>query len=271
MSSTSTRWLGSWRNFLSGSGPSFSDSPAASCNTTAARSRRPRGLHHLLGLAERPLSRSHPPARVLLRGWRKRLGQHPDPVLREPRGHITNPTGQLLGYWSDTSSTPPTSISDAQIAAEAVKSAQHFGGSNPDADYIVATPTGTGTVGFKTQYCAWHSITGNTAFTNLPYMTDAGTSCGKDFVNPAPRGDTDGITIVGGHEYAETVTDPGAGSGWIDASGGENGDKCAWISSGQGKATNIQLGTGAYAVQSLWSNQFTTGGLFGHKGGCVTG
>lgn len=189
------------------------------------------------------------------------------------RGNITNPAGQLKGTWSDDSSTPPSVIQDAQIAAEAAASAQHFGGTDPDADYIIATPTGTGTVGFKTQYCAWHNVSGNLAYTNLPYITDAGTSCGKDFVNPAPAGDGDGITIVGGHEYAETITDPGAGNGWVDSSGMENGDKCAWISSGQGAAANLKLSTGTFAVQSLWSNAFKGGGgllgLGGGGGGCV--
>ena len=89
------------------------------------------------------------------------------------RGNITNPAGQLKGTWSDDSSTPPATIQDAQIAAEAAASAQHFGGTDPDADYIVATPTGTGTVGFKTQYCAWHNVSGSLAYTNLPYITDA--------------------------------------------------------------------------------------------------
>src|SRR5207244_4108062 len=74
----------------------------------------------------------------------------------------------------------------------------------------------------------------------------------------------DGFSIVGGHEYAETITDPYPNSGWLDGRGAENGDKCAWISSGQGAAANISLGGNNYAVQSLWSNAFNGG-----SGGCV--
>src|ERR1700739_331960 len=42
-----------------------------------------------------------------------------------------------------------------------------------------------------------------------------------------------GITIVGGHEMAETITDQFPNGGWVDGKGAENGDKCAWIAPGQ--------------------------------------
>jgi serine protease len=86
----------------------------------------------------------------------------------------------------------------------------------------------------------------------MPYLPDAGASCGQGFVNSP--GALDGVTIVGGHEYAETITDQNPAGGWTDASGAENGDKCAWISSGQGASQNITLGTGKFAVQSTWAN-----------------
>ena len=119
--------------------------------------------------------------------------------------------------------------------------------------------------GFGTQYCAYHSSTsstfGNVAYTNLPYITDAGVSCGANFNGLGPNA---GITIVGGHEMAETMTDQFPNGGWLDSSGAENGDKCAWISSGQGAAADITLSTGTFPVQSLWSNGFNSG-----SGGCV--
>jgi hypothetical protein len=96
----------------------------------------------------------------------------------------------------------------------------------------------------------------------MPYIADAGPSCGAGFVNSP--GTADGITIVGGHEFGETETDIFPNGGWLDSSGAENGDKCAWISSGQGAATNISLTTGMFPVQSLWSNAFNGG-----SGGCV--
>jgi len=83
--------------------------------------------------------------------------------------------------------------------------------------------------------------------------------------NKPAYGYFDGFSIVGGHEYAETITDPLPSTGWVDGAGAENGDKCAWISSGQGAAQNGTLSGGvSYPVQSLWSNAFNGG-----AGGCV--
>jgi serine protease len=106
------------------------------------------------------------------------------------------------------------------------------------------------------------SPSGQLAFTNLPYVTDMGTSCGQNFVNKT-NGLLDGVSIVEGHEYAETITDQFPAGGWTDSSGYETGDKCAWISSGQGAATDIALQTGSFAVQSTWGNDFNGG-----AGGC---
>ncbi len=71
------------------------------------------------------------------------------------------------------------------------------------------------------------------------------------------------MTIVEGHEYAETITDQFPAGGWTDSTGAEDGDKCAWISSGQGASQNISLTTGSFAVQSTWANDFNSG-----AGGC---
>ncbi len=184
----------------------------------------------------------------------------------------TNPKGVLAGVWYDNASAAPSKPTQSQLASEAVKAAGHFGNttasSNTTAQYVINTATGNNASGFGTQYCAWHSSTsssyGNIAYTNMPYITDAGASCGANFVNSGSAGLTDGITIVGGHEFAETETDIFPSTGWLDKNGGENGDKCAWISSGQGAATNITLSTGTFPVQSLWSNAFNSG-----AGGCV--
>jgi hypothetical protein len=194
--------------------------------------------------------------------------------------HVAYPTGgALAGVWEDTSAAAPGTASAHQIGQEAEKAATHFGNtttaSNRNDQYVIVSPHGTNPDGYETQgFCAWHDYTGDStldgggavsgslvAFTNLPYIPDAGASCGQGFVNRP--GTLDGVTIVEGHEYAETITDQFPAGGWLDSSGEEAGDKCAWISSGQGASANIKLSTGSFAVQSIWANDFNGG-----AGGC---
>jgi len=171
--------------------------------------------------------------------------------------------------WYDNASAAPSSPSQSQLASEAIRAAQHFGntasGSNNTTQYVVATATHNNASGFGTQYCAWHSSTsssyGNIAYTNLPYITDAGSACGANFNS---LGATAGITIVEGHEMAETITDQYPNGGWLDRNGAENADKCAWIQSGQGASASVSLNGTPYPVQSLWSNAFNS-----NRGGCV--
>jgi serine protease len=192
--------------------------------------------------------------------------------------------GALAGVWADESSAAPAQANGHQIGLEAVSAATHFANTsqtgNTSVQYVIVSPTGTHPDGFGTgsaQFCAWHDSTGDStlsggsvnspygqlAFTNLPYVPDAGTSCGQRFVNSGSAGALDGATIVEGHEYAETLTDPYPSSGWSDSAGNENGDKCAWIASGPGASQNLTLSTGTFAVQSTWGNDYNGG-----SGGC---
>jgi hypothetical protein len=180
-----------------------------------------------------------------------------------------NQNNILAGVWFDNASSAPSHPRQSQLANEAVRAAGHFGNtttaSNASAQYVIATATGNNSSGFGTRYCAYHSSTNSTAglvaYTNLPYITDAGASCGANFNN---LGANAGITIVEGHEMGETITDQFPNGGWLDSGGAENGDKCAWISSGQGASADVSLTTGTFPVQSLWSNAFNGG-----AGGCV--
>ena len=196
--------------------------------------------------------------------------------------HAGYPTGgALAGVWEDNSGGAPAAATAHQIGAEAVKAATHFANTtqtvNRDTQYVIISPPRTNPDAYKTGgFCAWHDYTGDAtldgggavpsgdgllAFTNLPYLPDAGASCGEGFVNNP--GTLDGVTIVEGHEYAETVTDQYPAGGWTDSGGAEDGDKCAWISSGQGASQDLSLTTGSYPVQSTWANDFNGG-----AGGC---
>jgi hypothetical protein len=188
-------------------------------------------------------------------------------------------TSVFAGTWQDTS-TPPATVMPSDLAAEADAWTTTIGITDTaDAQVVIAAQSGTcfsdgfaGSCGVPTSsstgYCAWHSLSsGGVPFTNLPFLPDAGLDCGQNWINAGAAGTYDGFSTVGGHEYAETITDPDPTSGWFDTldsvSGGEIGDKCAWGGSIFGltdPAGNVTLSTGTFAMQSLWSNA---------DGGCV--
>jgi hypothetical protein len=168
--------------------------------------------------------------------------------------YITNPSNQNCGTWDDETNAVPRHPSDSQIAAEALRAVSHFG-YNANASYVVATPHGRSTSGFGTQWCAYHSATSTggklVAYTDLPYMPDAGGNCGANFISPPSdeSGADEGVTIVEGHELGETVTDPNPPSGWYNYSQGEIGDICAWQN-----IQNDPFGSFSYTMQPMFSN-----------------
>ena len=180
--------------------------------------------------------------------------------------HVGYPQGgALAGVWFDTDTPAPASATPAQLAQEAIRAAAHFANSSPAANryaqYLIVSPSGTHPDGFglaDANFCAWHNYTtspdGDLAYSNMPYVSDLGSSCGTSFVNPGAAGALDGFSIVGGHEYAETLTDQNPPGGWSTAAGAETGDECAWIASGQGASADVTMGNGVYAMQSTWSN-----------------
>lgn len=192
--------------------------------------------------------------------------------------HISYPSSTVLaGVWYDNSAAAPSNATGHQLAVEAVNAANHFGNltpsSNRNVQYVVVSPTGTHPDGFNTSsgnFCAYHDYNGDTtlsgggaapspvgdiAFTNLPYVPDMGTSCGANYVNAGSAGALDGVTIVEGHEYAETLTDMYPAGGWVASNGYENGDLCAWVGTGGvGGAQNVAFSTGSFAMQGTWSN-----------------
>jgi hypothetical protein len=197
-------------------------------------------------------------------------------------GHPVFSGSVLQGVFQDTSGPVGTdngAVSSADLTAEADAFVQNQGLSDlGNVQIVIASQSGTcfddGWVGQPSgcanpgpgpQYCAWHAGSGNgETFTNLPYNPDAnggnGYTCGINYVNGGSAGTYDGYSIVGGHEYAETITDPFPASGWWDSAdpyGGEIGDKCAWGGGnwgGNDPIGNVTIGSGTFAMQSLWSN-----------------
>ena len=172
---------------------------------------------------------------------------------------IQNPQNQLKGTWYDNSSVPAHPSQD-QVAAEAAKAAAHFNWNTEGASYFVVLPAGHDPTGFgnvKNGFCAFHSdVTskGHTiVYEDFPYQTDAAGTCGENSVNPGTTGLLDGVSVVAGHEIAETQSDPHLDAWYDGGLGGEIGDKCAWTG-----LQNSKLVSGAvYATQPVWSNAIT--------------
>jgi hypothetical protein len=180
-------------------------------------------------------------------GWLNTVTQY----TQSDGQHVGNQPGSFVGSYVDTTSSPPLHPTQSQLAAEVVKAAAHYGDYTVNASYIVALPHGIVPSGFGTQYCEYHTTTtaaGHTiAWTNDPYLPDAGAACGAGAVNSP--GTLDGVSIVGGGEQAETETDPVPNTGWVDSNGaGEIADKCAWT------ALIDNPAAGGYPTQPLWSN-----------------
>ncbi|MEZ0092419.1 hypothetical protein [Streptacidiphilus sp. EB129] len=180
--------------------------------------------------------------------WSTVTSQYADSSGQGPTFH-----GSVLGgSWVDDSAPALGAAAQADIAAEADAAAAHFGVSGPDVQIVVMSPSGTQPDGFPNSgFCAWHDYDGNVSYTNMPYILDAGSGCGAGSV----QNQLDGFSIVGGHEYAESATDPQPSSGWVASDGSEDADLCAWQNLG-----TINLPTGTFAMQPTWSN---------NAGGCA--
>jgi hypothetical protein len=189
--------------------------------------------------------------------------------------HVAYPGGgALAGVWEDTRGSAPQEATQSQLAAEAQTAAAHFGavgGPGSGVQFVIVSPHGANPDGFDTSvgdFCAWHDVAwapGATpvAYTNLPYVPDAGYACGANYVNGGPSGSLDGVTVIASHEYAETLTDPYVGSGWYNRSGGESADVCAWVPLDQNGGGTITTATGTFPVTGVWDNLARNG-----AGGC---
>ena len=196
--------------------------------------------------------------------------------------------GTLAGVWYDNSVPAPGKASGQQIAAEAINAAVHFGNDynmdnlDNNIQYVLTSPTGTNPGGcFEgsntstgcEKYCAWHSDTtdlpwvDDLAYTNMPYIPDAQVHCGEgDIVPVNPHPELDGVSIVGAHEYAETMTDAYGDGGWCGTGGcahDENGDKCAWNAPNNRNDQDVTFSTGRFAMLPTWANDGNGG-----KGSC---
>jgi hypothetical protein len=170
-----------------------------------------------------------------------------------------NPFNILQDSWSDDANLVPAAPKDADIMAESVRAAQHFGvdpKNHPNDLVFIALPDHTpfphkGACGYHGSILSGASY-GDLAYLAITYALSQGQACGENFLNSGNAGVNDGVSIIAGHELAEAITDPINSTGW--QSGQEIGDPCIWLTSGKAASRNITLPTGTFAVQTLWSN-----------------
>lgn len=180
--------------------------------------------------------------------------------------HVAYPAGGALESVLYDNRPVPNAPTTDQIATEAIFAAQSFAATtNRNAQFVILSPTGSHPDGFGlpgAHFCAWHAATSvgglPVAFTNMPYVMDLGSECFMNYLN-GTSGALDGYTIVSGHEYAETITDPQPVSGWDDpilGTEGENADKCPppLIAIGRAAPVNVTTSTGTFALPATWSN-----------------
>ena len=175
--------------------------------------------------------------------------------------HVAYPAGGVFKK-SDVvyanSSNAPSSPSAQEVRGAAL-SAAFAKGLPANTQYVVVSPPGTTPDGFNTSrstFCAWHSWnrTFGLIYTNLPYLPDAGTTCGAQYFGSGADHLIDGVTVVASHEYSEVLTDPSGQFGWVDSNGWENGDLCAWQSTGPGAVQMVTMNGHSFAMQGTWSN-----------------
>jgi hypothetical protein len=125
--------------------------------------------------------------------------------------------------------------------------------------------------GFCTNYCGWHTAgtpsAGHVRYSFVGNAKRCLSSCAaQGTVSPNGNPGVDGMLSVVAHELEEAVTDPDPRSGWTDAQGAENADKCAWTfghsqyQTANGSWANMHLGTRDYLIQrNLFHNLNGTG------------
>ena len=194
--------------------------------------------------------------------------------------YVQNRTHLLSGTWVDSSPVPPViadtglaeNLVNDPLATEAVKAAAHFKTTDPDALFMIFTPPGTQALAYGTVFCAYHNQvqqpgTPPVRYAFMPYTPEQGAGCGGNSVNKNNdafgHGYLDSLTLAGGHEFEEAVTDPdntsGVQDGWNDYQTSENGDKCAYF-----HEQNLHVGGQYWAVQPMWSNSANK-----NTGGCA--
>lgn len=162
----------------------------------------------------------------------------------------------------------PTCLLDSQLQTEIQKVITAKGWTDgPDSLFFILTPDGvsscfnsSGAECSTNFYCAYHNgFTGKDGkpvlYANEPYAVDV-----PNCASPSPNNDDADSTInTISHEHNEAITDPW-GNGWLDSSGDEIADICAWNfgtplgTASDGQPYNQLINGHQYELQQEYSN-----------------
>jgi hypothetical protein len=224
--------------------------------------------------------------------WARTVTQYCDAAGRHPSPGAAGP---LLAQVITDPANPPPAPSDANLTAEAHKYVSSPSGPFIYGVPVIVTPPGTAPA-YDTSHkdCGHHYWGQGTNSHGQPWIAQwADVPYGLDLARGGcwARNIADTLSIVAGHEWAETVTDPfvnsaiGCFPGYSCAGGPA---KTAWYAAGtKGNPEigdlcltdvydvthtqylfSLTLPTGSLEMQELWSNE---AGLAGLQGKCVKG
>jgi hypothetical protein len=179
------------------------------------------------------------------------------------------PATSHLGHVIDTSKASGGGSSSA-ILAEVCK---EIASPDPSGNgyYAVYTDLPRG----NANYCAWHSAgtcSGKPVQFAFFWKLDGDAGCDPGDTSGLHSQGLAAIANVSGHELSEARTDPTYPGAWYDASGAENGDKCAWTFG----APLVTFSNGSqWKIQGEWSNTaYTAGSGYSNSSGqkgCLSG
>ncbi len=182
-------------------------------------------------------------------------------------GQVTASTTHQ-GHIIDTSASANGSSTSA-ILAEVCKVVR------PDASgngyYAVYSDQQRGSAG----YCAYHSA-GTCGGTPVQFAfffkPDGDAGCNPQDTSGLHSEGLASLASISAHELSEARTDPASPGAWYDASGNENGDKCAWTF---GAPLVTFSNNTQWKLQGEWSNAAYTAGTgypnSSGQNGCLSG
>ncbi len=166
---------------------------------------------------------------------------------------------RLAGTWLDRTRYPSSTLQDSDIQNE-VSRALQANGWQPSLDniFFVFTENNTticaGSECSNNAFCAYHNFFGSdTIYAAMPYTGANPQGC---IAQQGPNGDStaDAEINVTSHEQMEAATDPLLNA-WLDNSGQEIGDKCAWMfGTVNPDGSNVTWSGDKYIVQEEWDN-----------------